>query len=295
MTISTVIRHASVMDGLPRSASDIAAEISILLEQGFSLSSAFSLCTRAQFGGEDIALIVCAEETGNYGDTFKFLSEQYEKKKNARSKLLLAAVYPLFVVVLAAAATAALLLYADVLFPLSKELLRDKEFLASMHRGIISACVFLLAVVACCVYAASRIVRYPALYYVFSLLSFLTSAGIGAYQALGTALAACDAKLCSSLVRVQDAMKAGVSIEKAFASEKIFSDSLFYIAIAEINGTVSNAFFLIAQQIEQKRTRQERLFLQTAEPAMLLAAGVYMLLLLRSTVMPLLIQYGGIV
>jgi type II secretory pathway component PulF len=163
-----------------------------------------------------------------------------------------------------------------------------------MYRGIACACLFLFAAAACCVYASLHIIRYPALYYVFSLLAFLTAEGVDVYRALSTAFAAGDTKICTSLVRIQDAMRAGFSMEKAFAAEKMFSDMLFYIEIAALNGTVSNTFVLLSRRIEQKREQHEKIFLQTAEPAMLLAAGVYMLLLLNSTVMPLLLEYGGL-
>jgi type II secretory pathway component PulF len=89
-------------------------------------------------------------------------------------------------------------------------------------------------------------------------------------------------------------MESGVSMQKAFANEKIFKSALFYLETASVNGAGSKSFSLIAQQIEKTKTVREQIFLKIAEPAMLLAAGIYMLILLKNTVMPLMMNYGGL-
>jgi type II secretory pathway component PulF len=255
------------------------------------------MCRAASFSGEDISLLLCAEETGNYGETFRFLADMYAKRNEAKSKFFLCAVYPVCVVLLAAGTTVLLTAYADTLFPLAGELLKDGNFLLSMRRGVAAACIFLAGSFGGCIFAAFKIMRYSPLYVVFSLLEFLTGAGIDVYQAIGSAVSGAvkDEKLTAALIRVKDSMNSGISMEKAFAGENIFRREIFFLEAASVDGSAEKAFSLCARRIEKERLRNEQMFLRTAEPAMLLAAGVYIALLLRCTVMPLMTNYGGLI
>ncbi|GMO50353.1 MAG: hypothetical protein Pg6C_14030 [Treponemataceae bacterium] len=294
MTVNSVIAQITKMKSLPRAVQAIANEILLSLEQGFALSTAFSMCENADFSDGDIPLIFCAEETGIFGETFRFLSAMHQKKNDAVSKLMLCAAYPVFVILLAAAATFAIVLNADTLFPFSKNLLSDTGFIASMRQGIVSACLLLVIASALCVFAGIHFIRYSPVYLVFSLLEFLTRAGVDIVPAMDTAITASvkKEKLCGALIRIKESMLAGCSMVDAFAGEKIFANFLFYVETAAVTGTA--LFSLAAKQIEKKHDIHEQLFLRIAEPAMLVTAGVYMLIVMRCTVIPLMINYGGI-
>jgi type II secretory pathway component PulF len=133
------------------------------------------------------------------------------------------------------------------------------------------------------------------LYFVFSLLEFLTKSGIDVFHAMDSVITASmkNDKLCGALTRVKESMRAGSAMSDSFAREKIFENYLFYLETASANGT-SGTFFLVAQQIEKKREIREIVFFKIVEPSMLIAAGIYMLLILRCTVIPLMMNYGGI-
>jgi type II secretory pathway component PulF len=294
--VTSAISYITRMKGIPHAARLIARDIEALLEQGYSLSASFSMCQSAAFSEKDVSLMLCAEETGNYANTFKFLSELRAKEKETRSKISLCAIYPAFVILLAAGATLALMLNAETLFPLSKELLSGEDFATSFKQGIAASCFVLLVSASCFMFAAARFLRFPALYYVFTLLDFLTKDGIEVSRAMESAISAAikDEKLSASLARVKDALKSGIPFAEAFLGEEIFEGARFFIETATVNGTADTVFFLSARQIQKKHEEGEQFFLRIIEPAMLIAAGAYMLILLRHTVMPLMMNLGGI-
>jgi type II secretory pathway component PulF len=289
------ISHIAQMRGIPRAVSRIAFDIAALLEQGYTFSAAFSMCKSAQFSEKDISLVLCAEETGNYGSTFKFLSEIHAQEKEARSKIALCAVYPAFVILLAACATLALMLNAESLFPFSKQLLNSADYAASFKQGIAAACFVPLAAIGCLTFASARFIKFPALYYVYAQLDFLTKEGVELSRAIESAISAAisDEKLSSALTRIKDALKSGVPFAEAFLSEKIFDSARVFIETASANGTARTVFSLAARQRQKQRQTREQFFLKMVEPVMLIAAGAYMLILLRHTVMPLMMNLGG--
>ncbi|MDR1786010.1 MAG: type II secretion system F family protein [Spirochaetaceae bacterium] len=296
LTVSALVKEIGAMGGLPPAVREIGKEVSALLEKGYTLSAAFSLCSRSEFSPEDLSLVLCAEETGNYGEVFKFLAGIHRKRRDAGARLALSAVYPCFVFLLVTGATAGILLNARTLFPLGASLLEDRSFLASALGNVAGAWVFMLIFALGSFGAALWVNRLPGTYYVFSILGFLTGAGLDVERALGPAIAGAAGRerLWAALVRAQDAMRAGATLENAFGAEGMFAGARFFLQTAMVNGEAGRAFTLFAAQIEGRCRARARLFLRLIEPAMLVAAGIYMLLVLKGTVLPLMLNFGGI-
>jgi type II secretory pathway component PulF len=291
----SAVQVIASLKGVPRAVKDASSEISALLLSGYRFSSACSACNAAEFSEQDIALLLCAEETGNFSKAFHFLAAEKKRKKQAVSRLFTSALYPFIVVLLVVAGSAAILLCADMLLPLASATLDNAEYRAGVRIGFIGANLFLGLGLAGFVYAARKILDATAMHQAFSLLDFLCASGIDLPRAVTCAIAGIsrERKLSSSLASVLEGLRNGVPCVTAFLSAPLFPNAVRYqLELASLGGKTEAVFAHITEALETQDEKRRAVFMQIAEPAMLFAAGIYMLILLQTAIMPLITNYG---
>jgi type II secretory pathway component PulF len=289
------VQVIAALKGVPEAVKDAASEISMLLLSGCRFSSACTACSAAEFSEQDISLLLCAEETGNFARAFRFLAAEKKRKKQAVSRLFTSALYPLIVVFLVVVGSAAILLCADMLLPLASATLDNAPYRTGVRIGLISANLFLCTVIAGFMYAARKILDSTSLHQVFSLLDFLCSSGIDLPRAVACSISGirADHKLSVSLSRVLADLRDGIPFVTAFLSAPVFPATVRYqLELASLGGKTEAIFAHIVEALEAGCEKQRAVFIQIAEPAMLCTAGVYMLILLQTAIMPLITNYG---
>jgi type II secretory pathway component PulF len=283
------------LKGVPQAVKDAAAEISAMLLSGYRFSSACTACSVAEFSEQDISLLLCAEETGNFARAFRFLATEKKRKKQGVSRLLTSALYPLIVVLLVVVGSAAILLCAEMLLPLASSTLDNTEYRAGVRFGFASANLFLCVVIAGFVYAARKILEATTLHQVFLLLDFLCSSGIDLPRAVTCAIGGIsgDHKLAASLSHMLSDLRNGIPFVTAFLSAPVFPLAVRYqLELASLGGKHEVIFAHIAEALGERDEKRRTIFIQIAEPVMLCTAGIYMLILLQTAIMPLITNYG---
>jgi type II secretory pathway component PulF len=218
-----------------------------------------------------------------------------KRKKQAVSRLLTSALYPLIVVFLVVIGSAAILLCADMLLPLASGMMDNAAYRSGMRFGLISANLFLGMVIAGFIYAARKILDASSLHQVFSLLDFLCVSGIDLPRAVTCAICGikADSKLAAALARILEDLRNGVSCVTAFLSAPVFPTAVRYqLELASLGGKTNAIFAHIVEALDARAEKRRAVFIQIAEPAMLCTAGIYMLILLQTAIMPLITNYG---
>jgi type II secretory pathway component PulF len=288
---------ASIQE-MPLAVKAAASEISAMLLSGYRLSSALAACTAADFSSQDISLVQCAEETGNFSQAFRFMTKAKKRREQGGSRLAVSAVYPLFIVLLVFAGSAAVLFCADMLLPLSPGAAQSPAYRGSLRLGIGGGAVFLCAVTAGFVYAAKRVLEDAPLSSAFLLLDFLCSAGVDLPRAVNCAVSGISAnsKLAAAFIQTQEDLQNGIPLLNAFLPIAEFSPVIrYHLALSALGGKSEGVFSQIAAVLDERDENRRALFARIAEPMMLLSAGVYMLILLQTAIMPLITNYGGLI
>jgi type II secretory pathway component PulF len=299
------VRALASLKGMPKPVRAAASEISAMLMSGYRFSSALAACTTADFSEGDIALVRSAEETGNFAQAFRFLAAAKKRKQQAISRLAVSAVYPCFVALLVVAGSAAILFCARMLLPLSAGTLDSAAYRAGVRLGIAGAAAFLAAVIAAFLYAAKKLLDAPALSTAFLLLDFLCSAGIDLSRAVRSVISGISddpqgggragRKLAAALAQTLENLQNGLPLTAAFAPVSDLSPPIRYqLELAALGGRSGAVFSHIAAALAERDEKRRTVFVQIAEPMMLLAAGLYMLIILQTAVMPLITNYGGL-
>ena len=295
---SAAVQVMAALKGVPQAVRDAASEISALLLSGCRFSSACTACSAAEFSGQDISLLLCAEETGNFARAFRFLAMEKKRKKQAVSRLFTSALYPLIVVLLVVVGSAAILLCADMLLPLASGTMDTAVYRAGVRFGFAGANLFLCAVIAGFVYAARKIFDASSLQQVFALLNFLCSSGIDLPRAVTCAISGISRnhKLAASLSRVLADLRDGIPFVTAFLSAPVFPNAVRYqLELASLGGKHGAIFAHIAEALGEQDEKRRTVFMQIAEPVMLCTAGIYILILLQTAIMPLITNYGVLI
>lgn len=235
------------------------------------------------------SLFSCEEKTGSIKNTLSFIHSNEMRKKESHENIIRSALYPFVIVALSCAGS--LLLY---------------WFRASFGKGIEESLFYTGFIVSTLFIVFSIIVYFFIAYNTFTdtdqflfyfTYNFLLEAGFDTYSALNyTAMqfelgSSARKKIseCSSLVsRGKTFYEAIVQID--FFPEKFLMLCEYAQESGDIKVTVCNAYEEEVKDIEKKR----KTFVAVSEPCMIICAGVYLLLLVQYTVLPVLTNFGGV-
>ena len=93
------------------------------------------------------------------------------------------------------------------------------------------------------------------------------------------------------LIRGRELLELGNPVSSVI--ECIEKNCALYASFAEVNGDMKNAFAQMTSYLEDKKTRREKMCMDLVEPLTMCIVAAYIIILLKSIVMPVIFYYGG--
>lgn len=292
LSLRAALQAVKKMHSVPRQLRSVASEIEQQLEAGTSFSLALAQCTAVSFTPVYVAFVSAAQETGLLSETFAFLlkrEEQYEVRRNA---IVSACVYP-FLVVVAACVGSFLLLKYGALFVVSITGKFDEAaYRVQALAGVAKATGFLFSFAVVGVLSLKKKLGVNTKLDLFRALSFLTASGIDLVRALETALPVVrnESSWERKVMKLLDDLQKGKPVGELFASFGTACE--IAVETAQNEGSLSTAFAHIVAVEEEKEKVAVKRCIDFVEPSVMCAVAVYLIILLKATVMPVLYGYG---
>ncbi|MDR2767439.1 MAG: type II secretion system F family protein [Treponema sp.] len=266
------------------------------------------------------ALAEIGEATGTSAAVFRHLAVYLGRKQKGRHKIQGALAYPAFVLFAAASLCAALFVFV---LPRMKEIFtafgagRAEESVGGMYRSVmilalvLAALVFLAAGIFClyrfsesAAYFFDRLIlRLPfAGAFVtavnirdfFFAMELCAQSGMNVKEALGVSGAALGNRAYrAEILETEAAVGRGESIAAAFDKPLFPSYVGAWLGVGESTGEVETTFSRIREFFEDEAERRRETLMGLAEPVLILAAGIIILVLVINLVIPLYELYGG--
>jgi Type II secretory pathway, component PulF len=290
--LQAALMAMTTMAGVPEKVREGAAEIECRLEAGTSFALALSQCKSIFFSEVYQSFMYAAQETGNITQSISFLLEREERTARQRTTIVSVCVYPLFVVIAAFVGSILFITFGSKLAPSVVGEFDMASYKEHARSGCVVANVFLLVCVFCGSLLLKKIARGDEKRSVFESLSFLTQAGVDLYHSLEITLTVArkSPKWERILLSVMEELKKGISPVKAFVC--FGAESELCISVAEQCGNICGAFKKLAYAAEEKEKRFAKQCMNLAEPVAMMVVAVYLILLLKSSIMPVLFGYG---
>ena len=254
-----------------------------ILEQltfGSTLSDALRACIYLNFDEVYLLSLRFSETGGDLRKTLTFLKEREERKKNNRSKLLEACIYPFFVIILALG-LCVFLFYA---FPVDTA---SFESVADMKRKLVRYAFYLILLCTFLLFLFIKNVGEDKTYEAFYVISFLIKSGMNVSSAIecGQMVAGEDSKIGRKFAMAKDKIEIGLSFEEAFELKGDLCDALYF---ADRAGGKCDVFEKIAEWIFEKNEKKRNICLQLIEPVFIAVTGAFLLVLVMNFFMPFL-------
>lgn len=259
------------------------------LQNGSAFSSVIGANPYISVPGEYTSLFYAEEKTGSIAQTLSFISSSEIRRKESFENILRSALYPAIIILLSTAGSLLVLLFRQS-FGIG---LDESVF----YTGFIVSSVFILVCIIMYMVIAFKIFTDNALFLFFFTCNFLLDSGFDTYTSLEyTALqyplgSSARKKIteCASLV------SKGCSFFEAAASIDFFPETFlmlceYAVESGDIKHTVKNGYEEEVKRIETKR----KMFTTVSEPCMIICAGIYLLILVQYTVLPVLTNFGGV-
>ena len=293
MNLGQAMQMIKQMDELPKRVLDAAAEINASLEQGRLFSNAVADCTSIHFGQDYVAFIAAAEQGGSIKQTFDFLLKREKEKEKRKNSMVSICAYPLVVIV--AAFTGGILLAFN-----SKNIVPDltgsfkfQEYNSQVVWGCIKANGFLFSSALFLFFWLKHIISKNILFDVFSVMTFLLNGRVSLDESLKVSILSAEKNdsLKRRIIRGRELLGNGSPVSMAI--ECIDKNCALYARFAEINGDIKNAFAQMTAFLEDKKLRREKMCMDMVEPVTMCVVAAYIIILLKSVVMPVIFYYGG--
>lgn len=269
-----------------------AREIETHLENGSTFSNALANCSAIKFDRTTISFVSSAEQTGKLRETVAFLKKRAEHKRETKIRFTNALLYPLFIVFLSLAGAVAFTVFANDISQFAYlDLTVDYQELALA--GVARASFFLMAVIVFCGLLFSRIAYYETEFDVFSALDFLVASHVHIVGALSSALviAGVYSGLGKKLLTAQSRLSSGLSPSDCFAG--LFVEPIEHsLRVSCQAGKEQNMFAAAVSYISQRNELWWKRVLAMVEPFFIVVAGICLLIIISSTVLPLISGIG---
>ena len=274
-------KSLAVIDG------KIAREIRKSISEGYRFSVALMTCKSASFPDWYVGFVSAAETSGDLGRTFAHISRILSERKSAHEKFIAATAYPLFIVVLTVCS------YSTA-FASAPESLFDGA--STMGSGAIRSCffggIFIFFVAFVMIIILRTLLDVNPCASLFRSLSFLTESGVPVVTAIDCSIGIVDRnpRLCSALMSIRAELMGGGNVALAFGkslSESGFSFesklALSRLSVSEVSGSIF-AFSKIAELIEKRHAKMQKLVLSFEQPFLLCAAAGYLAFVMKNLV-----------
>lgn len=268
-----------------------AANLYAALYNGSSFSNALKVCPFIEFGKDYISFISFAERSGKIEKTLGFLKEKLERNEQNLEKIKEASIYPAFVIILAVIAGITLYLYSSSL--LSRE--RDNpQMIQQLYSSLILSFSFLLLFCLIAFAVLKKTLGTNKLYEAFLATGFLVKAGESLANAVSNAvnILGYDTKEGQLFADAGEKLSYGLSVKNAFSLNAKemgrgveIEEAFFY---AENSGGENELFDKIALCLNARDEKRRTICFKLIEPFFLTGTGIFLLVFLMNSVLPLL-------
>jgi type II secretory pathway component PulF len=288
----------SSQPSVPPKVRALAGEISEQLEEGRNFSDTLALCTVVCVPQWFCAFVLAAEETGCIGPTMKYLSGVLSVRKDAKEKTVTALVYPAFVTVLSFASSLFCIFILPGMFYGSDTAAELSARSTAVHSCILGL-IFLLCVSFAFGYAIKKTVTGSPLLRFMQSLAFLIESAVPLERALFCAFPCVerDRRLNKAVVGIRHSINAGKFPSSSFYENLSEHKFMFeaeiislYLSMSEA-GSSSSAFAKTASLLESREEKKRARLLGSMQPIMICVAAIYMAVVLKDSIVPLL--FGG--
>lgn len=274
----------------------VAGELADSISGGRSLSFALQTSSSLVFPEWYLSLVEISEQSGRLCETLLYISKMMVDARKAREKFLVSLAYPVFIALFALGAS---VVFVNVLGSsfFSGEALFLYKIRAWKSVGLSG--LFLLAFVAALLAVSSRIMGKSGLCMILRAISFLSECNIPLLQAVDSAVPAVygEKRLFKAFSGISARIRSGDSASEAFAAcldEAGFSFAARIISarleVCQATGK-NDAFKIAADALEERGAKIRSAFLACEQPILICACGIYFVMLLKDTLMPLVL--GG--
>ena len=292
LTLRASLEIMSQMTGLKKNCSLAAAEIKSYLAEGSRFSIALTKCHALTFDEVYIAFICSAEKSGNLEKTVDFLKRREQGKSNRFGKLLTICAYPSFVIFVTFIGGILVSIFSPQLVSDLTGNFDFEEYKRNVAFGCIQANMFLTVVMFAFIKFLHDFLTKNALLDVFKILDFMNESGVDFYTSLETSLLLADKnqKLKNQILKTMEDVSIGKKIGESIGN--FGKNFRLYAQVAECSGNLEKTFKQICHSLESKFSRLEKLSMDLTNPVMILVAGIYIIILLKNIIMPVLFNFG---
>ncbi len=268
-----------------------AANLYAALYNGSSFSNALKVCPFVEFGKDYISFISFAERSGKIEKTLGFLKEKLERNEQNLEKIKEASIYPAFVIILAVTAGITLYLYSSSLFSRERD---NPQMIQQLYSSLILSFSFLLLFCLIAFAVLKKTLGTNKLYEAFLATGFLVKAGESLANAVSNAvnILGYDTKEGQLFADAGEKLSYGISVKNAFSLNAKemgrgveIEEAFFY---AENSGGENELFDKIALCLNARDEKRRTICFKLIEPFFLTGTGIFLLVFLMNSVLPLL-------
>lgn len=261
------------------------------LQSGYSFSYALKVCTSIDFDESYIAFVRFAEKSGSLEKAVHFLTQRCNRDNENKIKIFEAMVYPVFVIVIALITGILLNIYSR------KINLAVEGNLVNTESAFLDFIGPLLVVAIVCLglfILVKNLLGTNKIYEAFLTMDYLIQSGESMSDAAGSAanVVGNKTRLGKRFLDAGINLSYGMSLKDSFCIEvfplslrKEMEKAFFY---AEKTGGKNQIFSRLAEWIGKKDEKRRVLVLKLMEPLFICGTGLFLLLYLMNTLMPLL-------
>lgn len=280
------------MNSLSSSVKNACFEIRKYLENGSLMSMALKKCCNIYFPEIYGAFVSCSERGAGVCEVFDFLYKMEDNFRNRKKRIILSSIYPSFVTFAAFAGCIFLVHFCkNIVTDLSGNFDFESYEKNAMY-GCIVANSFLIFAIGFTLILYKRISLNEEFFDSFKIINFLLNAGIDLYSSLKISLLAVKdnnrlkEKILSAIRELEQGKRS------SFACRNFGSECVFQLELSEESGMEKNAFANICKNYETKIETQQKLFFEMFEPVSMAVIALYIMILLKTVVMPAFFNYG---
>ncbi len=268
-----------------------ASNIYMALYNGRSFSNALATCPFIDFGKSYISFISFAERCGCLEQSLGFLKEKLKRQEDNLTKLKEASAYPSFIILLAVATGIVLYIYSSALLSWQEE---NPVFVHQLTVSLIFSFSFLIFYCFIAFVILRKTFGTNKLYEAFLATGFLVKGGESLANAVKYAvnILGYDTKEGQLFAKAGENLSYGISLKNAFVLNSLsggqraeIEEAFFY---AENSGGENDVFEKIALCLNSRDEKRRLICFKLIEPFFLTGTGIFLLIFLMNSVLPLL-------
>lgn len=271
------------------------------MRQGLSFSSAIEIISKDKkakvfFSHLYITLISSAEKTGCLISVLSDINAIFIRKKQNRELLITVLIYPFIIIFIACTGTLLILFIAIPFF--IQQGMTSIIAAESAVRGCIYSGLFLLisGFVLLCIcrhFFETESVEFR----IFYILKLLLMAEISLQIALSQCIENFGiSKAGRALVTIKHDINSGVPLSRAFENSGFFSPFVIgWLTITDDRGEAVKIFENLSNYYRKKDQRNREILSRFIEPVVITMTGIYILIIVQTSILPILTRVGGFI